>query len=429
MIAAATLAAYGYSVLAIERRKEFSRNIQWAGRQSFINQLSFLNRDLADEFLRKTCGPISLGSTRVDVDGIRVTKQKPLPAYGDPWIIPDSAYDMLEEPACFLVGARRIEMLLRRYLDGLPNVTTVRGEVLNLMGPDAAGRFSLPEIGKPSLIVVAEGASSRTASRLGLESAPTSPARLQIAGQIGLGGDGSMVKQLHREEADVSEVGTISQRGLGRTWVVGDVGPAAGVRTGEDGTTEFDARMTPSSVAAMSKETLARKASVALDVPVSRIMSAGVEGPTTSLPHPRFFSLQQRLMPKAYAGTNLVLMGDTVGTGHWNEGGGMQVGAICHVERLKTLLREIDGGEATEAAVQRYSSAVLDDSQAWGEKGITSFHPLDDADTVLAAYRAGVGAFRRGETDSPLTEIQSSIRDGVCAAASPAGLLERCISA
>ena len=78
----------------------------------------------------------------------------------------------------------------------------------------------------------------------------------------------------------------------------------------------------------------------------------------------------------ATTGDNVILMGDTVGTGHWSVGGGMEVGAVCHAERFKTLLLDIDSGTSKQEALKKYSDGVLLDTKVWGEAGFKDFYPI-----------------------------------------------------
>lgn len=216
MIGSAILAHAGYDVLAVDRRVEFSRSIQWAGRQSLIDQLARLNPELADRFLGR-CGPIYQGSTRIHTDGRREVKPKPFPRRGDPGFVPTSAQEMLESPACFLVAATEIERLLRGYLRSLPTVTVQLGKPVQIGGMSSTARYFLDDGLEPDLLVIAEGAGSSSRARVGITRAATSPRRLQIAGQVFGRDDGSMVKQLRHCVDDILETGTISQRGRGST--------------------------------------------------------------------------------------------------------------------------------------------------------------------------------------------------------------------
>jgi 2-polyprenyl-6-methoxyphenol hydroxylase-like FAD-dependent oxidoreductase len=408
MIASAILAHAGYNVLAIERRSDLNRAIQWAGRQSLIDQLSTLSPRLADRFLDR-CGVIYGGSIRVHLDGRREVKAKPLPRLGNPHVLSPSAHEMLDAPACFLVAANEIERLLRGYLGSLPNASLHLGKSLTVRGPSKNGMYSLLGGAEPDLIVIAEGANSSSRSQLGIEAVPTSPQRLQVAGQTFYRDDGSMIKQLRLCGDDVLETGTIAQRGRGSTWVVGDVGSysAAQCPPGWRGwpATPRHARLEFASMVAH-----------AIDEPVEKVLEHGVWGPGNSDVDPRTFHLQQHLVRRAVAGSNVILLGDAVGNGHWNEGGGMQIGAICHAERLRQLLQTADStGRPDIEALERYSEGVVDDTRDWGERGIASFYPMHDSADVVDVYRRSVAEYRAGSLGSPgaaLTRILRGSQSG-----------------
>lgn len=75
MCAAATLQAAGYDVVTYEKRRTYSRKIQWAGRQLLLDVLSSINPALGNHVLQ-VIRPIPGGSTRI-VEGVRTRKAKP----------------------------------------------------------------------------------------------------------------------------------------------------------------------------------------------------------------------------------------------------------------------------------------------------------------------------------------------------------------
>lgn len=387
MLSAALLAHAGYRVLGIDKRTEPTRGIQWAGRQSFIDELSRIDPSLATRF-RQRCGPIYRGSTRVRPDGIREVKAKPFPRSGDPARIPPDVHVMLDEPASFLVAAVELEKLLRGYLRSLPNVTLSLGAPIRINEVDATtGRVILEGGLDPDLLVIAEGQASRTRDELGIKTLTTSPARLQIAGQVLGWDDGSMVKRLRHRGSTVLETGSISQRGRGSTWVVGDAtidhppGSRRGisVRAGDPHQVRRD---------------FVRMAADILGASDSHVLRRGVWGPSRQQAQPQVFRLQQRISQRAAAARNAILIGDAVGNGHWNEGGGMQVAAICHTQHLRRLLASSDSsGALPDDGLATYSNGVLADTSAWGERGVASFFPTAAPEAVVASYRRAVQDF------------------------------------
>lgn len=215
---------------------------------------------------------------------------------------------MLESPACFLVAATEIERLLRGYLGSLPTVTVQLGQSLQIGGMSSSGRYFLANGLEPDLLVIAEGAGSLSRSRVGITRAATSPQRRQIAGQVFGRDDGSMVKQLRHRGDDILETGTISQRGRGSTWVVGDIAlTGTGGRHGVDRTRAMSKREVRQDFAATVAQVIGE--------PVSKVLDYGMWGPGRFEINPRAFVLQQHLVRQAWAGANVVLMGTPWATG------------------------------------------------------------------------------------------------------------------
>jgi flavin-dependent dehydrogenase len=114
------------------------------------------------------------------------------------------------------------------------------------------------------------------------------------------------------------------------------------------------------------------------------------------------FELQQKISETAYKGDNLMLIGDAVGNAHWSVGGGMQIGAISHAEKLKHLLFELDNCIEKSIALQHYSNYVLQDSQKWGEVGIIDFYPNIPPELVKQAYNDSLASWRKNKDQTPL---------------------------
>jgi hypothetical protein len=399
MMAAAILLAYGYDVIAIDKRQTFSRNIQWAGRQSFIDQLAAIDDKIADAFLTTVCRPISNGSTRIRTDGRTTTKTKPLPRSGDPARLPTTAHAMLDDEACFLVCARKAEQFLRNYL------VTQRGFSLiikqaGLLSSATTHKYGVDGIPDADLIVICEGARSISRDVLGIRTAVTSPRRLQMAGQVNYGPSGAMIKHYRRTRDDILETGTIRQSRSEATWLVTDVDPTYFSPDPRHRQAK-DARQARLFSIDTKLQVFTDIAAQVFNCAPSQISRSGTWGATYSNPVPGIFFLQQRIVHRAYAGENVILLGDAVGNGHWNEGGGMQVGAVCHTRRLRVLLEALSGGAKREVALSQYSTGVIDDTQAWGERGIESFFPLVEPQRVVTAYRQSVQAFRENQAVVP----------------------------
>jgi hypothetical protein len=98
---------------------------------------------------------------------------------------------------------------------------------------------------------------------------------------------------------------------------------------------------------------------------------------------------------------NVLLLGDAVGNGHWSVGGGMHIGAISHGERLKKFLTDVNGGKPLSEAVKKYSAGALNDSRAWGEKGLYYFYNnLSEADAAKV-YQESAALYKEGKIITP----------------------------
>ena len=126
-----------------------------------------------------------------------------------------------------------------------------------------------------------------------------------------------------------------------------------------------------------------------MELPLGAIQHTEIEGAIQGQPI-SVFTLQQKISDTATMGENVILIGDAVGNSHWSVGGGMQIGAVSHAERLKTLLFDIEMGMAKQQALRKYSYGVLKDTQAWGEIGIADFYPHLEKTLVRQSYRKSV---------------------------------------
>lgn len=65
MMAAILLAKSGYEVDVFEERNFYTRNIHWAARQSLVDELASLDKELANLFLQEVAHPIYRGSIHI----------------------------------------------------------------------------------------------------------------------------------------------------------------------------------------------------------------------------------------------------------------------------------------------------------------------------------------------------------------------------
>ncbi|MGZ3770247.1 MAG: hypothetical protein ACXVCP_09245 [Bdellovibrio sp.] len=398
MVSAAILAKSGYEVDVYDIRDKYTRNIQWAGRQSLVDELASIDQGLADKFLEQVAKPLDRGSIHLTSDGEKKHYEQKGLRKGDPTKIPSNGAKMMEEPSIMNMEAKNFEIVLKEYLDTLPNVRRHAGTI-ELGTPDANGNYSVIGHGHPDIVVIAEGGGSKTRDILGVASVPTSPSRLQIAGVVHIEGGGVMAKHWRRESGDILLTGTMGRKGSGKTWVVADIDPAKIVPDKQFGTDPTSKKYIIEKQRLIDDE-FRRVASDAIEVPIEVVRKVKIEGAVEGKPVESFL-LQQRISAKATAGHNVVAFGDAVGNNHWSVGGGMQTGAVGHGERLKNLLHDIDRGVPRDTALQKYSDGVFSDTRAWGEIGINDFYPNLNRETAKKAYNEGIQLWREGKVDSP----------------------------
>lgn len=428
MVAAAIAAQSGHKVSVYDLRMSYTREIQWSSRQSVIDTLSAIDPKLAETYVEEVARNLSRGYSQIDQDGTIKTQPPERMVEGDPRRIPQNAEDMIRGKSVATVQTQVFEELMFKYLSNHPNVTQTKGKIefgpLNLttgehtvieyedVTPAGQKEKVYREIrqGNP-IAIISEGAGSSNRRALGIESAPVSPARFQVAGIVAMDNGGEIVTHFREEPTGRMVTGSMGTTGSGERWVVGDVDPARitpdATQFGTDVTKpeyiteryrlleiEFrriaalNMRVTPESIAA---------------VPVS----GAIEG--TKL---QTFTLQQNISRTAHSGSNVLLLGDAVGNGHWSVGGGLHVGAVSHSERLKTYLTTLNGGGDVRVAAQRYSASVIQDSIDWGENGLYYFYSNLHYREANRAYNEAVSLYMSGKVTSPERALELMLPEG-----------------
>ncbi len=219
---------------------------------------------------------------------------------------------------------------------------------------------------------------------------PSSPARLQIAGSIYIDGGGVMVKHWRNEYGETLLTGLMGRKGAGKTWMVADVQITPNSKYGLD----IYSRIYNEEKQRLIHREFRRLISESMELPIKIVQNIKIEGAIEGVSISPF-TLQQRISTRAYAGNNVILLGDAVGNSHWSVGGGMQIGAVSHAERLKTLLLDIDLGIPREKALQGYSNAVLNDTKVWAEIGLADFYPSLDKEFIKHAYNNSIAMEKR----------------------------------
>ncbi|MFZ4713818.1 MAG: hypothetical protein ACOYL6_08915 [Bacteriovoracaceae bacterium] len=412
MIAAAILAKSGYKVDVYEMRDEYTRNIQWAGRQALVDQLAAIDQELADKFLKDVAKPLENGSIHISSDGSRTFYDQNILRESDPTKIPSSGYTLMNAPSVINMEAKVFEDTLKEYLAGLPNVKRHNGRMV-LLEADEQGFYGVEGHGKLDLIVLAEGSGGKSKDILKIETVSTSPKRLQMAGVVHIEGGGVMAKHWRAEDSDILVTGTMARKGAGKTWVVADIDEQKILPQAIFGTdmSSEDYKMERQR---LIDQEFRRLASEAMEVPLDLVNQAKIEGVIKGKEVGAFY-LEQKISSKASAGINLITFGDLVGNNHWSVGGGMQVGAVAHGERLKTLLFQMDVGKSEEDmrfALSEYSLGVLEDTRAWGEIGMKDFYPNLSGDDAKKLYNLSIESWKSKKVSSPLEAQKLMMPEG-----------------
>lgn len=417
MVAVALLAKSGYQVDAFEQRANYTRNIQYGGRQALLDQLASIDEGLAQKFLDEVGRHVARGSEHM-LHGHRRVYEMPEPQKPDPTRVPETGEEMLAQASTVLMECKAFEKVLRKYVEALPNVTVHSDAMMLLDDPHGDGKFEVSHgttgesFGQPDLVVVAEGSNSSTFRSLGVKSAATSPQQRYIAGTIGIDSGGIMAKHFYDHDVEGrterSLTATIGNDGAGKTWVVAGVARDAVFSPDdvEPGTPEYAQAQKK-----MITEHFTRAAGLIMGNSPEEIAAAKADGAVEG-GAPALFTLQQRLSETATVGLNVIGFGDVVGNNHFSVGGGMQVAAIAHGQRLKKLLFEADCGTSRADALKDYNRGALEDTMAWGHRGLADFYPSHHWKDAQAAYVLAVESWRRGEVKEPLDAIKAMLGAG-----------------
>ncbi len=418
LMAVAVLAGSGYEVIGYEKRDSYTRNIQWVGRQAVLDELASIDTELAEYVRHEVVGPVSNGAVKiVDEPYARTVSQRGPPTDGDPRRLPRYATEMFEVrgQSNFVVETQVFEETMRRFAEGLGNVVLNYGTTAEVHCDRLhRGVCGVGQHQDPDLIVVAEGANSSTRTRLGIRTYQSGPPRPQVAGEINIDLGGKM--GLHRRSESLASshkyylTGFIARGGSGKTWIVGDLSEAFLNKHCKWDESSANVECPEELVTDQLREI----ASQSMEIPIDEVRGAPIAGPVTGS-MPAQFVLLQQISETAFHGTNLVFLGDAVGTGHWIAGGGMQVASVSHIERLKQLLLSIDLDEPREEALRMYSRGVIEDTFAWQLESIDDFYPHLPPAEVQDCFRTAIAQWTAGRGSSPyeyLEELLESIRIG-----------------
>lgn len=417
MMQALQLQRIGYDVTIVDSRADHTRNIQWAIRQSLLDNLESMDPELAKRFRDKVAADlktsIHIGTnnqiTSYDVGG---------GVEGDATRLENinSGADMLKEPSVMTTEARVFEDVFEQYLSEQkdPKLSIVTGKT-EVGEVDSKGRHSVKihkrdgsfvDMGKPTRVVIAEGANSTNASKLGIDSYQTTPHRLQVAGVVESKGNGEMAKHYRLENGEQMVSYTMETDGSNRMWVVADIHadsitpdpvkypltPSDRFKVGTVNYTREESRLRNlfeiEERRLLDKE-FRRLAEHSLRKPKGSLESVRVSGPFDGASGPMPFNLDQKISKKAYSGTNLILVGDSVGNATPTVGGGMQMAVTSHALRVREmdieigliedelrneLITEEQAKIKRSEIVKSYSNNVVGDTLAWHRQGVPDMY-------------------------------------------------------
>ncbi|MBK7857079.1 MAG: hypothetical protein IPJ65_00385 [Archangiaceae bacterium] len=407
LLAAVVLARAGYRVDAFEARDSYVRNIQFSSRQALIDELASIDPLLSERFL-EISSPMSQGFTYT-VGGQTQRIERKLPHQGEPLDLPQTGEEMLADVTISVVECKVLEQVLFDYLKTQPHITIHRNSKLELGAQDAEGRYEVKGIGTPELVVVSEGSNSPTRKALGIENAVTSPGERIIAGVVAAPDGGNAAMRYDDKQLPDGSTERILKMAMGSaktdmTWALIEV-PVA-----------FDPDPDPAEGLAPDSEYFSEAQQEAIDdqfreeaalVMARDLDDVELEGPFQKAhSHPSLFTLQQTMSKSAVAGTNVVGLGDFVGTGHFLVGGGMATASVSHIERLKALVFDLELGTDKAAALRKYEQGVIADTLAWGRRGIAEMYPDLLETAVSDAYVAAVTEWISGKNKDPLAALE-----------------------
>lgn len=414
--AALELLGRGYQVVVVEKRSQFTRPIHLHLRSTYLEEV----RRLCPELHRRLMAiatPI-VESSRAgpgagpELSGLRDRRQAP--RKGEPCPV----WSRLSTPPERHVRLNNAESLYCEHLEELaarPSspLSLRRGFLLTLQaGEDGYYRVSIQsktgapeELGKPDLVVIAEGGKSPSVAMLGLENVRFSYPKYFMSAHVAL----SLGPRTRRIDTDLREL--LSEPGVPAaelslwasghgqseegTWIVLEV-PERLLHQHPEQAEEYFVRgammLLRGAVPEMSDSSLRERIQGAL--PKGALLGRkthrmpGVEVASK----PTFagtFKFEQQCLRHPAAGKNVVVLGDAAGMGHHALSSGLEMGAI-DLGPLGTLCDRLAQGDDPAHCVASYAETVFGLRLRLLALGMNEYYPDAASGRLAMLERAAV---------------------------------------
>ncbi len=212
-------------------------------------------------------------------------------------------------------------------------------------GHDYVPYGELEDLGTPDLVIAADGAGSPTRASLGIEVKEESQAKHYLGGHINRGLGPKNHKAAIKEAPGFTRhvMGTGHAR-YDQTWVSVEVTPEEAAMSAEERT-----------------NLLVDKAQYVMGTEVTRDDVGWGAGQLTTV--------QNRRAERTTAGDNVVLLGDSAGTGSVWVGGGLNLALTTHLSALKNLATRIAEGRDRSTALAIYDRSIQWATSVWHRAG------------------------------------------------------------
>jgi len=398
---------------------------------------------------------------------ITILEPIPPPARPDAAKIRSSMREVLDGPSTFQSEAASIQKLLRRYLEAMEREDAAAGRerrvqlfthhrvapdedrgferepdgrmrirIESLQEFDYKGKFvrvrepksEVIDLGVPELFMIAEGANSSDARRLGFEQHDVKVDHGDGRGDVVAQADflaglvevlvgGRLRRRISSEFDDRGNEYWVRQIAVGHEndpevgWVLVQVPDFKTFDPFEAGLlppeTDTDSPQFFGAYQHMLYEYYIRQAADVLEIPRGELSEVQM------IYGPKLFSLVERVGDDALVATNGVVGGDTFGNGHFLTSGGAMTGMIGHSQRVLIYWEQRDEGVAPAEAARTLADSIAEDTHAWLEvsaKEYSQAAPINfgaerieqlskDSGIAADAHSAAIDAARRQRHD------------------------------